>query len=148
MNNYWFTNYKAGRGGNFTFRFSFTSRRKADTVASARFGWAVSNPLLATRVEGNVAGALTAPAESLVEIAEPNVILIAAKQAEESDALVLRLWEVSGRSTTAHVRLKHRPMKKATACSLVEEPQTPLAIDNETVAVPIRGAGLATVMIE
>lgn len=50
MNNYWYTNYLAGQGGDFTFRFAITSRRvspagsgdprqaRADNVASARFG--------------------------------------------------------------------------------------------------------------
>jgi alpha-mannosidase len=44
MNNYWHTNYKAGQGGQHTFRFSITSRAKTDNAASARFGWAVANP--------------------------------------------------------------------------------------------------------
>ena len=40
MNNYWHTNYLAGQGGDYAFRFAITSRPKADSVASARFGWA------------------------------------------------------------------------------------------------------------
>jgi hypothetical protein len=45
------------------------------------------------------------------------------------------------------VRLKHQSINKATACSLVEDPQGPLAINDATIAVPVRGAGLATVII-
>ena len=46
MNNYWHTNYKAGQGGEHVFRFSITSRAKADNTASAQFGWTAANPLL------------------------------------------------------------------------------------------------------
>jgi hypothetical protein len=113
MNNYWFTNYLAGQGGDFEFRFSITSRPKADTVASARFGWAVSNPLSAVAAGPNPDGPLAASSASLVSIDEPNVLLIGAKQADEGDALILRLWEAAGQATTAHVRLGNAPAKKS-----------------------------------
>jgi len=148
MNNYWFTNYLAGQGGDFTFRFSITSRAKSDPVASAQFGWGVASPLIAALVEANPNGPLAAPSGSLVEIAEPNVFLVGAKKAEADDALILRLWEVTGQATTAHVRLPLATAKKATACNLVEEPQGELEVKDGTVAVPIRASGLATVRVE
>jgi hypothetical protein len=148
MNNYWFTNYLAGQGGDFSFRFSITSRPKSDLVASAQFGWSFTSPHMAAGVEANPNGPLTAPSGSFIEIAEPNVFLIGAKKAEGSDALVLRLWEVSGKATTAHVRIPLLKPKKATACNLVEEPQGDLELNDGTIAVPIKASGLATVMIE
>ena len=42
LNNYWHTNYCAGQGGDYVLRYSITSRKKADNVASARFGWKVA----------------------------------------------------------------------------------------------------------
>ena len=56
MNNYWHTNYLAGQGGDFTFHYSITSRPKSDPVASARFGWAASNPLQAVLIKANPQG--------------------------------------------------------------------------------------------
>ncbi len=148
MNNYWHTNYKPGQGGPHVFRFSISSRASADNTASARFGWNVSNPLLAVLAENNPQAPLPDASASLVEIAEPNVLLIGAKQADSGDGLVLRLWEVSGRAVTAHVRLKHLPAQKATACNLVEDPQGSLVVTDNVVQVPVRGSGLATVLIE
>ncbi|MCX7046517.1 MAG: polysaccharide lyase family protein [Candidatus Sumerlaeota bacterium] len=156
MNNYWHTNYKAGQGGDFTFRFSITSRAKADSAASARFGWAAANPLMILETSGSAAPAianaanapLPATAASLMEVAEPNVILIGAKKAETGDALILRLWEVTGQATTAHIRLGSTPATKATACNLVEEPASPLEIKDGAICVPLRASGLATVMVE
>jgi hypothetical protein len=148
MNNYWHTNYKPGQGGDHVFRFSITSRAKADNTASARFGWAASNPLLAVPAEARAGASLPSAPTSLVDIAEPNVLLIGAKQAEAGGALVLRLWEVSGHAATAHVRLTHLPARKTTACNLVEEPQGPLEIKDHVISVPMRGSGLATVMVQ
>jgi len=148
MNNYWFTNYLAGQSGDYEFRFSITSRPKADPVASARFGWETSNSLLTVPVQANPRGPLAGPSGSLVSIDEPNVFLVGARRAAEGDGLILRLWELTGKPTTAHVRLPHIPIKKATACNLVEEPQGPLEIRDGAIAVPIRGSGLATVRVE
>ena len=148
MNNYWYTNYLAGQGGDFTFRFAITSRPKADNVASARFGWGVASPLQPVTTGANPSGPLPSPAASLVEIAEPNVLLVGMKRAEADQGLVLRLWEVTGQATTAHVRLPLVPFQKARAASLVEEPKESLEVSDSTVAVPIRGCGLATVLLE
>ena len=148
MNNYWYTNYKPAQGGEHLFRFSITSRAKADNAASARFGWAAANPLLALAGEGQPGAPLPAGSASLVEVLEPNVLLLAAKQAEAAPALVLRLWEAGGRAVTAHVRLSQWPVARAVACNLVEEPQGPLEVKDRVISVPIRGSGLATVMVQ
>ena len=149
MNNYWHTNYLAGQGGDYTFRFSITSRPKSDNAASARFGWAASNPLLGVVVQANPQGPLSEEPTSLIAVDEPGVIVIGVKQADEGHGLVVRLWEVTGQATTAHLRLdKHLPVAKAVACNLVEEPQKALEIQGGVISVPVRGSGLATVRIE
>jgi hypothetical protein len=149
MNNYWHTNYLAGQGGDYQFRFAITSRPKTDNVASARFGWAVSNPLLGSRIEPNAQALLPESPTSLVSVAEPNVIVVGTKQADQGSGLIVRLWELSGKPTTAHVRLdRHISATKAEACNLVEDPGQPLRVHGGEVAVPVRGNGLATVRIE
>ena len=149
MNNYWHTNYLAGQGGDYTFRFSITSRPKSDNAASARFGWAASNPLLGVVVQANPQGPLSEQPTSLLAVDEPGVIVIGVKQADEGRGLVVRLWEVTGQATTAHLRLdKHIPVAKAVACNLVEEAQNALEVQDGVISVPVRGSGLATVRIE
>jgi len=84
-----------------------------------------------------------------MSIAEPNVTVVGVKQAEEGNALIVRLWELAGQRTTAHVRLDPRiPAARAEACNLVEQRQQPLEIHRGEVAAPIRGHGLATVRVE
>jgi hypothetical protein len=148
MNNYWHTNYKPGQGGEHVFRFSITSRAKADNTTSAQFGWAASNPLQAVSVESQPGRPLPANANSFVEISEPSVLLIGAKQAENGTGLILRLWEVSGRPATAHVRLNGIQFEHATACDLVEQPVKKLKVKKNVIAVPILGSGLSTVLVQ
>jgi hypothetical protein len=149
MNNYWFTNYKAGQGGCHLFSFALTSRARSDRTASARFGWDVSNRLEPVTVSANLQGKLPADPTSLISVEEPNVIVSGVKASETGPGLVVRLWEVEGKPTTAHVKLDSRiPAAKATSCNLVEMPGEALEIQNGTIAVPVRGAGLATVHVE
>jgi hypothetical protein len=149
MNNYWHTNYLAGQGGDFTFRYAITSRPKGDSVASVRFGWAVSNPLVGVAVAAGPQGKLPEGPTSLLSVAEPNVIVTGVKLADDEQGLIVRLWELSGKPTTAHLRLDgHVPAAKARACTLVEEPQGPLEIRRGEIAVPLRARGLATVRVE
>jgi hypothetical protein len=148
MNNYWFTNYLAGQRGEFAFRFAITSRPKADNAASARFGWGVASPMQAVTAGANPDGSLPGDSAGLLTIREPNVLLVGMKRADSGAGLVLRLWEVSGRATTAHVQLPGVPFTSARRCSLVEEPQQSLEVRQSAVAVPIRGSGVATVLVE
>jgi hypothetical protein len=148
MNNYWHTNYKPGQGREHEFRFSVASRAKAGNAESARFGWAASNPLVAIPAEPNPLGTLPETSASLVQVDNPNVLLIGAKKAESGDGLILRLWEVEGRDTKVRLKLGHFTPRKASACNLVEEPTAKLRRREGSVFVPIRGFGLATVRVE
>ena len=149
MNNYWHTNYLAGQGGDYTFRFAITSRPKADNVASAQFGWAVSNPLMRRCRQGEPAGAVAGGPTSLVSVAEPNVI-VDRRQAG-------RRGQRPGRAALGtHRAADHGPPAARSAYSGGEgrglQPgrgaRQPLEIRDGEVAVPIRGSGLATVRIE
>jgi len=148
MNNYWFTNYQAAQDGRFTFRFSMSSQEQGDNVASARFGWERSNPLISVKADPGGQGALPAGSASLVQIDEPNVLLVGAKRAETGPGLLLRLWNINGEPDSAHVRLPLVPFTKATLCNLVEVPQQELEVRDSTVAVPIPASGVATLLLE
>lgn len=148
MNNYWWTNYKAGQGGDFVFRYAFTSRSKSDTAESTRFGADIAGPLHAVVERENHSGPLTSNAASLLEIREPNVVLSGMRQAADGRGVVLHLRETAGQATVATVTATALGAHKATQCNLVEDPQGPLDIREGTLRVPLRAWGLATVTIE
>ena len=45
MNNYWDTNYAAGQGGDFTFRYVLTSGNNLEPGYLSRLGWEEMSPL-------------------------------------------------------------------------------------------------------
>ncbi len=150
MNNYWHTNYRAGQGGEMTFRFAAASRRAADSPGAVRFGWGVSSPMGAVCVpEAVPAAPLAEPAASLVSVDAENVLVAGIKLGEDGRGLVVRLWETGGAPTTAQLRFHPRlAVSRAQACNLVEEEQGPLSAVEGMVTVPIRARGLATVRAE
>ncbi len=148
FNNYWQTNYRAGQDGTLGFRFAITSRTASDPTASARFGAGVSNPLPSLVVGANPNGSLTAQAGSLLGVAEPNAQLIEVRQANDGAGTIVRLWETSGKETTAHLDVRALGAKKASACNLVEDGSTPLELNQGVAAVPLKSHGVATVRLE
>jgi alpha-mannosidase len=148
MNNYWWTNYKAGQGGDFVFRYALTSHAKSDTAQSAHFGAEVAAPLLATVPAAASTGPLTDAASSLLEVAEPNVVLFGLPQSETGDGVVLHLRETAGQQTVAHIKIGALGVHSATLCNLIETPQGPLSIQDGTIAVPLKPWAIAAVKIK
>jgi hypothetical protein len=148
MNNYWWTNYKAGQGGDFVFRYAFISQAQSDLAESARFGAGVASPLHAVLTAANAAGPLASDAASLLEIREPNVQLSGMRRAAEGHGIMLHLRETAGRATRAHIKVSPLHGQKATLCNLVEDPIGRLDIRAGLLQVPLKAWGLATVRVE
>jgi len=92
MNNYWWTNYKAGQGGDFRFRYELTSRAEGETDGDAeRFGREARTPLMA----GLSPGVEKAAATGLTDFAiEGNAVAVTLKRAQNGDGTILRLRNV------------------------------------------------------
>jgi hypothetical protein len=148
MNNYWWTNYKADQGGDFVFRYAFTSNAKSDTAQSTHFGAEVAAPLLATVRAPGSTGPLTEAPSSLLQVEEPNVVLFGLPRSETGDGMVLHLRETAGQQTLAHINIGALNVHEAALCNLIETPQGPLQIQNGTLEVPLRPWAVAAVRIK
>ena len=148
MNNYWWTNYKAGQGGDFVFRYAFTSGSKSDSAQSAHFGAEVAAPLLATARPAGSTGLLIQSASSLLQVEEPNVVLFGLPQSETGDGVVLHLRETAGQQTLAHVKIGALGVRQATLCNLIETPKGPLRIEDGVIEVPLQPWAIAAVKIK
>ena len=82
----------------------------------------------------------------------PNVMLSGLKQAEDSDALIVRLYEIEGRKTEARLRLDPAlapPGSPAAETDLLEQPlpQNTARMDDDGLVVTIPPFGIATVKV-
>jgi len=95
----------------------------------------------------------TLPAsQAMIEIRTPNVMLSGCKQAEDSAALVLRLYEMEGQATTAEVWLHTNitaPNARVLQTDLLEQPlaENTASFADGVLRVAIPAYGLVTVKI-
>lgn len=126
MNNYWHTNYRAGQGGTFTFRYVLTSAGQFDPAALSRLGWESMETPAMERIGGqekigNPEAPLPATGASLLEIQNPNVALVTWKLAEDGKGTILRLKELTGRSEEVVVTTPYATIRSASLCNSVED---------------------------
>ncbi len=150
MNNYWHTNFKAGQGGPFVFRYAITSRPGGeDLVASTRFGWEVHTPLVAAWLPAKNAGPLPAAGASLFSLDKPNVIIQAVKTAEDGNGIVLRLREIAGIETEVKVTsllFKSETLTFSVA-DVAEGPGNARTVVPTSIYVPLMPFAIQTVII-
>jgi alpha-mannosidase len=82
---------------------------------------------------------------SFAAVDDPNLVLDTIKRAEDSDALVLRLYEAHGGRGVARLTLGP-PISSARLASGLEEEADPLEIDGGAIVLPYRPHQLLTVM--
>ncbi len=105
------------------------------TAGTVEHGYQLNYPMFAMQVAPHT-GAL--PAEhSFASVSSPNVILTAMKKAEDSDSIVLRMYEVAGKSEDVKVTLPDGA-GSASVTNLIEQ--------HDGAAVPVSG-NVATVPI-
>ena len=125
MNNYWHTNYRAGQGGTFTFRYVLTSAEHFDPAALSRVG---SESMEAPALDmvgnqdkvGNPNEPLPAEGTSFLEVDNPNIALVTWKLAEDGNGTILRLEEVAGQTEEATITLPRATIHSASLCNSVE----------------------------
>jgi len=91
------------------------------------------------------------PSKSFVEVLTPNVMLASIKKAEDSNAVVVRLYEMEGRATEALVRIADlvKPGSPAQETDLLEQPlkNSTARMEGEVLRVEIPRYGIATVKV-
>ena len=126
MNNYWHTNYRAGQGGNFIFRYVLTSADHLDQASLSRLGWeSMEAPAFDSVVNQDKAGnpdePLPAEGTSFLDINAANVVLVDWKLAEDGNGTILRLQETAGQPAQGTVRLPRTTIQAASLCNSVED---------------------------
>jgi len=122
MNNYWTTNYRHSQGGLTTFRYSLRPHQLFDGGQATRFGHECSQPLIVIPAEGR-----SAIRKSLLRVDPLGVIVTALKPSIDGKALILRLFNVSGRPEIPKLTWADSASRSLVLSNLAEEELTPIS---------------------
>jgi len=100
MNNYWWTNFRASQGGEWSWTCSLSSTGESSRGTAARFGAECHSPLVA-RLE-RVARPET---RSLIRVTPGNVLAVEMRSERGGDGIILQLRELDGQDTTCRIEV-------------------------------------------
>jgi alpha-mannosidase len=136
MNNHWHTNYRADQEGPVWFHFAIRPHGPYDPVAAMKWGVEATEPLIVAGASGS------APMPAPLRLEPSAVIATAFKPSDDGAALILRLFNPTGRAQKARIHWT-RPIRHAWLSSAEEEPGT-AAPDQ----IPVPGMGTTTLRLE
>jgi alpha-mannosidase len=153
MNNYWWTNYRAAQGGDFTFRYVITSGADLTPEQLTCLGWEEMTPLEVDDIVPNDKAAnppapFRSPAGSFMQINQPNIVLVTWKRAEDHNGTILRLLETAGRQDTVRITIPWLSIEHAWLCNAVEENEGAVEPSAHSLQFPVRPFQIITVRIE
>jgi hypothetical protein len=153
MNNYYFTNYAAGQGGEFTFRYVLTSGKNLQPAYLSRLGREEMSPLEVDQITSqdkaiNFARPLDSARLSFLQVRQPDVVLETWKMAEDGDGTILRFLEVGGKESTVEVETPLFEVKSAWMCDALERKQRPLSVSRHGFEFTVKPFQIVTVRLE
>ena len=84
--------------------------------------------------------------DSFMNVDQENILLDTIKQAEDSDALVVRLYEYQNKTTQATLTI-NQSVEKVYLCNLLEEDELELEVKNHQVTIPFKPYEIQTLKV-
>lgn len=136
MNNYWYTNYAAGQGGHFRFRYIVTSAPAIDAAQLSRMGWEEMTPLEADEVTRWDRAAAPPPPlngmeDSFLHVQDPDLLLETWKPAEDGRGTILRFLDLGGTTRTVAVETPLLHLSQAWQTNAVERDERQLSLPDD-----------------
>lgn len=133
MNNYWDTNYRAGQGGHFRFRYVITSAPATDDAQLSRLGWEEMTPLEEDEITPqdkalNTPGPLDGKQDSFLHANDPDLVLTTWKPAEDGHGTILRFLDLGGATRTISIETPLLQLQQAWQTDAVERDQSQLSL--------------------
>jgi alpha-mannosidase len=153
MMNYWDTNYAAGQGGDFTFRYVLTSADHLENTGLSRLGWEEMTPAETDQITSqDKALATPRPLDgaqgSFVQVDQPNVVLVTWKEAEDGDGTVMRFLEVGGEAGTVNVQTPRLDVTSAWSSDAMERKQSALETSPHGFSFAVKPYQIVTVRLQ
>jgi alpha-mannosidase len=152
MNNYWHTNYRAGQGGDFQFRYVLTSKDQLDGGALTHLGMEEMRPVEVNYVvgqdkAGNPSRPLPPEGKGFLTTEGGDVTLLTWKAAEDGKGSILRFVETTGKQTKTLVRFPAAQLASAQLCSGVEENREALPVENNSLPLSLKPFEVVTIRV-
>jgi len=153
MNNYWDTNYAAGQGGDFTFRYVLTSGNNLEPAYLSRLGREEMSPLGVDQITSqdkaiNSPRPLDSAQGSFLQVDNPDVVLVTWKVAEDRAGTILRFLEVAGKESSVEVKTPLLEVKSAGMNDALERKQGPLSVSSHGFRFSVKPFQIVTVRLE
>jgi alpha-mannosidase len=153
MSNYWETNWPAGQGGDYTFRYAVTSGRNLSPGALSRMGWEEMSPIETDEIKEQDKAIspprpLASVESSFLQVDPPNVVLVTWKRAEDDQGTILRFVEVNGQPGTVKVEVPILNLQSGWICNAMEKNQQPIAISGHTLQFPVKPFEIVTIRVQ
>jgi len=153
MNNYWDTNYAAGQGGDFTFRYVLTSGNHLQPADLSRFGWEEMTPAEVDEIVSeekviNSVRPLDSAQSSFLQVDQPDMVLVTWKIAEDGDGTILRFLEVGGKEHAVEVQLPRLEVNSAWRCDALERKQEALTTSAHGFRFSVKPFQIVTVRLQ
>ncbi len=152
MNNYWDTNYAAGQGGDFTFRYVLTSGNNLQPAYLSRLGWEEMSPLEVDQITSqdkaiNSPRPLDSAQGSFLQVNQPDVVLVTWKRAEDGEGTILRFLEVAGKESSVDVQTPLLDLTSAWVSDAMERKQGPLSVSSHSFRFSVKPFQIVTVRL-
>jgi hypothetical protein len=154
MNNYWFTNYRASQGGEFTFRYFISSAPSFSDAELTRFSDETRSPLLPYNHYdlGNIRfqpsqRRMPSQEGAFFHIEAPNAEVTAFKQASDGNGYILRLRETAGEKGSARLQSPVFALAAASLANGVEDKRAVLPLQGDSIEIPLKPHQFTTVRL-
>ncbi|QGQ95306.1 alpha-mannosidase [Paenibacillus psychroresistens] len=107
-------------------------------------GYVLNVPLRVTRIDSNVGE--QAPSDSFYELDSPYVMIEAVKKAEDSNSIIIRLYETSGRNVETNLQVKI-PFGSAALVDLMEQELQPITQDEQRIKLSFTPFEIKTIQL-
>jgi hypothetical protein len=153
MSNYWETNWPAGQGGDYTFRYAVTSGRNLSPGSLSRLGWEEMSPIEVNEIKSqdkaiNPPRPLDSAESSFLQVDQPNVVLVTWKRAEDDQGTILRFVEVDGQHGTVGVKVPILNLQSAWICNAMEKNQQPVTVSGHRLEFSIKPFEIVTIRVQ
>jgi alpha-mannosidase len=144
LHNYWSTNFPPRQGGSFQQRFRVSALAHGDVAEPVRRGWGACDPLWTSDPYDNPTPGPLLPKDRALFFADPGILLLAAKPADDGEGAVVRLLDITGVARPVSLWPAAYRYVQARRTNLLEmnEDSAPVAQDGRTsVSLPAWGVG-------